>query len=139
VYKGASDYLNTDPNQLYRFDCGRDYWLNGVIVGQAVYNIALWYYPNERITYQRVNFNLGQVVETRTLVANNQGYVSFTADTTGWVPDHYHLLFTGQSSNVLWCGHFDVVSAPGQELPPVPHSAADVERVYRAAGIETPK
>lgn len=144
VYKGPGGYLNTLPNELYRFDCKLDEWawLKGVHQGQTVYNIDLWFSPNESIKYERLDFNLGEIVETRTLSANSSGYVSFAADTSSWTPDHYHLIFTGKSSGTPHCGHFDLVSnsaMPERNLEVLDHSPEAVERVYRQAGVDLPK
>lgn len=138
---GTGVYLNNDNSSLFRYECGKDQTLWGHYpIGSTVYNIALWYYPNENISYSRLDFNAAQVVEQHTLQANSDGYVSYNVDTTNWTPNHhYHLIFEGQSSGVLWCGHFDVQQLNSPEpLEPVPHTAADVERIYRAAGLETP-
>ena len=143
VYKGPGGYLNTVANELYLFDCSnQDYWLEGVREGQAVYNIDLWFAQNETISYRAFNFETGQTVESKTLQANSAGYVSYTANTSGWAtPYHYHLEFKGKSSGTAHCGHFDLVSntASASAKEHVAHTDADVERAYRAAGLEPPK
>lgn len=141
VYKGVGAYLNTDPDALFRFECGLDSnrWIQ-LGIGSTVYNIALWYYPNEGITYQRMDFNLAQIVETGSLAANGSGYVELAVDTSSWTPNHhYHLIFTGKNSQVSYCGHFDVTQFGGTEpLPPDSHSPYELERVYRQAGVQIP-
>lgn len=140
---GTGVYLYDSPEHLYRYECGKDQnlWPH-FIVPVTVYNIALWYYPNEKITMQRLDFNAGQVVETKTLTANGSGYVEYNTNASTWTQNHhYHLIFTGQSSKVSWCGHFDIQSgsASQAELEALPHTHADVEKVYRAAGLPDPQ
>lgn len=140
---GAGVYLYDSPEHLYRFECGKDsnLWPH-FIVPTTVYNIALWYYPNEKVTMQRLDFNAATIVETKTLTANSSGYVDYTTDTSTWTQNHhYHLIFTGQSSKTVWCGHFDIQSGSvsAAELEALPHSHTDVEKVYRAAGLPEPK
>ncbi len=143
-YSGSAAYLNDKPDELWRFDCHLDdkKWV-GYLAGSTIYNIALWYKPNEQIKYERLLFDLGQLVETRTLNANSSGYVSLAVNTAGWAPDyHYHLIFTGKSSGAVHCGHFDLRSPPsmGQASPrPLDHSPAAVERAYRQAGLDLPQ
>lgn len=141
-YKGPGAYLHDNPNQLWRFDCGLDAnkWI-GYLVGTTIYNIPLWYTPNEQVKYERMDFNLAQIVETGTLTANSSGYVWFSVNTGAWTPDHhYHLIFTGKSSGTVHCGHFDVRTANSiAEEHPLDHSDAAVERVYRDAGVEPPR
>lgn len=132
VYKGEGVYLNTDPNALYRFDCGKDGYQQFQI-GKPIYTIALWFYPNERVTFRRQDFNLGQIVETATLAANGEGYVHLTLETGGWTPaHHYHLLFKGQSSGVEYCGHLDEVNvnAPQDLQLHAPHGEQERQEFY---------
>jgi len=139
---GTGVYLNNDPSALYRYECTKDQNLWGQYkIGQTVYNIALWYYPNEKITHKRLDFNTTQIVETKTLTANGEGYVDYSVNTAAWTPDHhYHLIFEGQSSDVTYCGHFDIQSAASaSELQALPHTDADVEKVYHAAGLSAPQ
>ncbi|RIK25803.1 MAG: hypothetical protein DCC52_10880 [Chloroflexi bacterium] len=143
-YSGSAAYLNDKSDELWRSDCKLDEkkWRD-YLVGSTIYNIALWYKPNEQVKYERVLLDLGQLVETKMITANSSGYVSFNVNTASWTPDyHYHLIFTGQSSGAKHCGHFDLIggSAPseghGHELD---HSPAAVERAYRQAGLDLPK
>jgi hypothetical protein len=138
---GTGVYLSDEPTYLYRFECSKDSGLWGhYLSGSTMYHIALWYYANEKISYTRLLFDLSEVVETGTLYANSQGYVEYNVNTASWTPDyHYHLIFTGQSSGVTYCGHYDVQSGAEPSHPPVSHTEADVERVYRAAGLEPPR
>jgi hypothetical protein len=49
------------------------------------------------------------------------------------------LIFTGKSSGVVYCGHFDVTHFNRSEiLPPDSHSPQEIERVYRKAGLTPP-
>lgn len=141
-YKGPGAYLHDNPNQLWRFDCGLDAkkWI-GYLVGTTIYNLPLWYTPNEQIKYERMDFNLATIVETGTLATNGSGYAWLSVNTAAWTPDHhYHLIFTGKSSGTVHCGHFDVRTANSlaEELS-LDHSDAAVEKVYRAAGLEPPR
>ena len=137
-YQGDGAYLHDNPNELWRFDCAKDKdkWI-GYLTGATIYNIALWYTPNEQIRYERMDFNLAQVVETATLNANSSGYISLTVNTGAWTPDHhYHLIFTGKSSGAVHCGHFDVRTANAPAHNDLDHSPAAVERVYEQAGLK---
>jgi hypothetical protein len=78
-----------------------------------MYVTSLWFTPNEQVSYQRLDFNLGVVVETATYQSNGAGYLELFFDTSGWKPDHYHLIFKGKSSQVEYCGHFDLVPPGG--------------------------
>jgi hypothetical protein len=136
-YQGSSVYLYTDPSQLWYFDCGFK-WRP---MGQgSLYTISLWFYPNERVRYDILNFNLAQVVGNGEGIANGAGYLDLTFDTSSWTPDHYHLIFYGQSSDVVYCGHFDLVGADRTsiDLPPDSHSPSELKRIYDAAGITIP-
>lgn len=140
---GTGVYLYDSPQYLYRFECGKDSdkWVP-FGVGATVYNVALWYYANEQVKMERLDFNAGQTVETKNLAANGSGYVSYDTNTGSWTPDHhYHLIFTGKSSGTVWCGHFDIQSGAvaAEILQALPHSRDDVIRVYRAAGLPDPK
>ena len=139
---GVGVYLYNAPNTLFRFECARDANLwRQFGAGATMYNIALWYYPNESISYERLDFNIPQVVENKTLYANSEGYVEYAADTSSWTPNHhYHLIFTGSSSGVQYCGHFDIQSAgaPIEPLAPNAHDPREIERLYRAAGVTIP-
>jgi len=140
-YSGPAAYLNDNPNQLWRFDCKLDEkkWV-GYLVGSTIHNIALWYTPNEKIKYERVLLDHGQLVETKTLKANSSGYISLAVNTSSWTPDfHYHLIFTGMSSGVKHCGHFDLRSANALGELDLDHSPEAVERAYIQAGVDLPK
>lgn len=126
VYKGPGVYLNNDPNLLYYFDCRtNDY--EQFYQPTTMYSIALWFNPNESVTYERTAFNIG-VVERRTLVANSSGYLPLSMDTASWTPNrHYHLDFTGLTSGARYCGHFDLNSrspSSAPAAPPLPQTAA---------------
>lgn len=138
-YQGDGAYLHDNPNELWRFDCAKDKdkWI-GYLVGKNIYNIALWYTPNEPLQYQRMDFNLATVVESATLSANSSGYIALTVNTASWTPDHhYHLIFKGKQSGAQHCGHFDVRTANAAAgADTLDHSPDAVERVYRQAGVE---
>ncbi|MBI4671640.1 MAG: hypothetical protein HY741_08230 [Chloroflexi bacterium] len=127
VYKGDGVYLNSDPNALYRFSCGPDGWAQ-FRQSLTMYHIGLWFTPNERINFSRLDFNLGTVVQTGTLYANSSGYVSYNVDTSSWTPaHHYHMIFDGATSGIQRCGHFDVIpnTAPESKTIHAPHTQAE--------------
>lgn len=137
-YQGSSVYLFDNPNELWYFDCGFK-WRP---MGQgSLYTISLWFYPNERIAYDILNLNTETVVGNGSAVANDVGYLDKTFDTSTWIPDHYHLIFYGQSSGVVYCGHFDLIGAGVThiDLPPDSHSPSELKRIYDAAGIKFPE
>jgi hypothetical protein len=131
VYKGDGVYLNNIANQLYRFSCGPDGWKQ-FRQGSTMYHIGLWFTPNERINFSRLDFNTGQIVETATLYANSSGYVSYNVDTSGWTPaHHYHMIFDGTTSGIERCGHFDLIpnTAPESQAEHPPHTQAEWQQL----------
>lgn len=137
-YQGSSVYLFTNPNELWYFDCSFKWRPMGK---GALYTISLWYYPNERINFDILNLNTETVTGNGSGVANSAGYLDFTFDTSSWEPDHYHLVFYGQSSRVVYCGHFDLEGAAlaSKPLSPNAHSPSELKRIYEAAGIKFPE
>lgn len=136
-YQGSSVYLFTDPNERWYFDCGFKW---RPMDQGSLYTTSLWFYPNEQVKYEIVILNTGEVSGNGEAVANGAGYLDLTFNTVSWIPDHYHLIFKGQSSGVVYCGHFDLIGAGVThiDLPPDSHSLSELKRIYDAAGLTIP-
>lgn len=131
VYKGDGVYLNNISNSLFRYSCGPDRWAQ-FRQGSTMYHIGLWFTPNEKINFSRLDFNLGTIVQTGTLYANSSGYVNYNVNTGSWtVPHHYHMIFKGATSGIERCGHFDLTpnTAPESHEIHEPHTDAEWQQL----------
>lgn len=135
-YRGPSVYLSDDGSRVYYADCSGG-WVN-YRKGSGIATVTLWFYPNEAVSYIIKDFNLDKNIQTGTLQANSQGFLTATFDTSSWVTDHYHFIFDGKTSKVNYCGHFQLFSDGGiapQEHGP--HTPEEMERIRRTEEIES--
>lgn len=130
---GKGVYLSDTPTGLAFADCGGGW--HGYRQTANMYFVVLWFYPNEHVTFRRFDFNRAIYVGApQTFTANGSGYLSVKFDTTQWLPDHQHLEFTGQSSKVFYCGHFDLNSNTNGPMSQE-HEAHTPEELQRISDI----
>lgn len=120
-------YLSNDSSARWYFNCS---W-KWVPYGGTVFTTSLWFYPNEGVSLTVVDFNKGLPTETHHYTANSSGYLEVSLDTSGWVQDHYHLLFDGDKSGVEYCGHFDLALTVASPVEHPAHTQAEWDEFYR--------
>ena len=100
-YRGPGVYLNTDPNQLYYFDCSWKWRpMNGII-----YFLVLGFQPLERVTVSYEILGIQGLTFYATTSADGYGNVPFGINSISMIPGHYHWWFTASSAR--YCGHYD--------------------------------
>jgi hypothetical protein len=137
-YFGPADYTNDRANSGYwGYTCAADNNYVDYLKGSTVYNLGLWFYPHERVKVDIININAQNQIGTVFVQSNAEGWTEFQLDTSNWPTSfHYHLILTGQSSGAQVCGHFDVIVIGEKEPELVPHTHENLDRIYRAAGVE---
>lgn len=110
-YQGPSVYLDTtDP--VYYFDCTYK-WRP---MGDIVLIIAVGFQPGENVSYRAYEISSNVTSATGNYIAAGNGWVATAINTSGWPGGHFHLIFTGRSSNNSECGHFDLDHGPARPL-----------------------
>jgi len=134
-YRGYGVYLSDDGSRVYYADCLGSYVRYNK--GSGIATIALWFYPGESVSFESRTLP-GLLVQKGSVQANDQGYTQFTFDSSSWPGEHYHINFTGGTSKVNYCGHFQLMTNESggerQEFPA--HTPEELERI-RQAGIES--
>lgn len=120
-------YLSDDSSARWYFNCS---W-KWVPYGGTVFVTSLWFYPNEGVSLRVDDFNKALTTETHHYTANSSGYLEVSLDTSGWVQDHYHLLFDGDKSGVEYCGHFDLALTAASPVEHPAHTQAEWDEFYR--------
>jgi hypothetical protein len=120
-WQGPSVYLGPE-DPVYYFDCGWKWRPQGDIV----LIIAVGFTPGERVFYQAYEISSNVVSSTGNYIAASNGWVNTAVNTSAWAGGHYHLIFTGQTSRVSQCGHFDLdhgpaITDPGPDIHRGPH------------------
>lgn len=111
-YQGPSVYLNSE-DPVYYFDCGWK-WRP---FGDFILLISDGFTPGEPVTAFAYEISSGVYSMTGNYIAEGNGWVRTSINTHDWHGGHYHIFFTGSSSGIQHCGHFDLDHGPGGLSP----------------------
>lgn len=109
-YQGPGVYVNAE-DPVYYFPCEinkyvhlRDLVL--VIVDGLKPGEAVNAYGYEISAVPQYNWYNGYYI------ADSNGQVRTAINTSAWTDGHFHIYYTGKSSKIQWCGHFDLYRGP---------------------------